>query len=838
MKFATSFEHNVNFGSKQPSYSLDFVSTAELKLKKFEYKSENADLHEFYENDPKNYLFYNLIDVVLCARLNDKLKHIELHNGIRRTLKNSFSKSLIGNSSSFDSYVLYKNLNENKFIRYGMSTEQNKFISAEELSTFPKMIDKKKIIEPINIDSKDYGELISKFKGAHVNSPTPRVIKDGSLIIDLDASLPPWENILIKRNGTVSYGEIGKYTFKDGDETLTWTKDNKSCWRKVKGKIVHDWGTINGKLIIVTTETGKQVTVTDNHSIFGIQQNVRTSIPYVIKGKDLKVGDYVVGMKKFETYGTKKTQCPELLGFWLSDGWVVSGINGTYLIAKQDKSELDKYSTYLKNIRAKNHFTGNKKQEWMATVAEPYRTELKDFYIHSKRKKFIEILKYSLEDRIRIWKGMYDADGFEKTTSNQITPTKVLSKYREPEILECFIVAHTIGWNPRKFCNGIMNLHRYGPNLVIPEVFGSVKGYAGILSNTGISSNHRHPISKLENLLPHIKNAYSDEVGLEKIVSITEIDDYEGEVYDISVDETERFFAGSGIGVKNSSLYPNMMLQSNISFDVYTARIINPVTYKFLNVIENKIGKQTLDLTLIQSIHDLCIKYVKEEDVSNKLDKKRDLYYTCSYLLQKLFKEANNIEDIYKPKTDKHQFLLQFYLVPILDILSFIHPKSEPYNNFVYDYLFDINNLEHIYSCIYILEMPISTKQRILKLTIKEALEYISNYSMTIAGTCFEKHETKLGLFTNLLNELFTYRKFYQKKCTEYNEHSSEYNFYNSRQKSIKIIMNSIYGVLGLKVFRYSNHHLAQSITAQGQLSIKLAQYITENYLKTKEIIK
>ncbi len=460
---------NVNLGSKQASYTLDFVSNAELKLKKFSYKGDNADLNEFYEKDPKNYLFYNLIDVILCVKLNDKLRHIELHNSIRRTLKNSFSKSLIGNSTSFDSYVLYEHMKSNRYVRFGMSSESNKFISEEELSSFPKMIDKKKIISPTNIDSKEYGEIISKFKGAHVNSPTARVIKDGSLIIDLDAA----------------------------------------------------------------------------------------------------------------------------------------------------------------------------------------------------------------------------------------------------------------------------------------------------------------------------------------------------------------------------SLYPSMMLQSNISFDVYTARIIPPITYKFLSIIEVKLGKEPLDLKLIQSVHDLCIKFVNDEDVSNKTETKRNLYYACSYLLSKLFQNANNINSIYNPTTDKDQFLLQFYLIPMLDILSFIHPKSEAYNQFVYDYLFDFRNLENIYSNIYIVDKPNSTQQRILKLNIEDTLKFIEQYSLTIVGTCFQKHETQLGIFTNLLNQLFSMRKFYQAETKKYTEHSLEYNFFNSRQKSIKIIMNSIYGVLGLKSFRYSNHHLAQSITSQGRLSIKIAQYITENYLNS-----
>ena len=596
-------------------------------MKKFDYKDENADLNEFYEKDPKNYLFYNLIDVILCNRLNKKLKHIELHNGIRRKLKNSFSRSLIGNSSSFDSYVLYENMKNDSFVRFGMNSESSKFIEEVELSSFPKMIDKKKIISPCDVDSKKYGKLVSKFKGAHVNSPIPRVIKDGSLIIDLDASLPPWEKIIIKRNGEVFITEIQEYDFIERDETLTWTDLNVICWKPVLHRFKHDWTNSNGCLLRIITEGNREISITDNHSIYCVKQNDICRRQQIINGKNLEIGDFLI-------------------------------------------------------------------------------------------------------------------------------------------------------------CN-----------------------------NTSY-------------------------VVLEKIVSISTIY-YDGYVYDISVKDTERFFSGKycDIGVHNSSLYPSMMLQSNISFDVYTARIINPVTYKFLSLLESRIGKQTIDNKLIQSVHDLCIKFVDDEDVKDKLDTKRNLYYVSNYLIQKLFQYTlkKSIDNIYNPKTDEEQYLLQFYLIPFLDMLSFIHPSSKPYNNFVYDYLFDENNLENIYSYIYILEMPISTSQRILKLTVNQAIEYIKKYSLTIVGTCFEKHENKLGLFTNLLNDLFKERKFYQKEMKKYKEGTVEYEFNNSRQKTIKIIMNSIYGVLGLRVFRYSNHHLAQSITAQGQLSIKLAQYITENYLKSRE---
>jgi len=40
-------------------------------------------------------------------------------------------------------------------------------------------------------------------------------------------------------------------------------------------------------------------------------------------------------------------------------------------------------------------------------------------------------------------------------------------------------------------------------------------------------------------------------------------------------------------------------------------------------------------------------------------------------------------------------------------------------------------------------------------------------------------------------------------------------------------------GLFGQSNYRFSNKHLAQSITTQGRLSLKIAQIIAEMYLET-----
>ena len=256
------------------------------------------------------------------------------------------------------------------------------------------------------------------------------------------------------------------------------------------------------------------------------------------------------------------------MGFWLSDGWCSN--NKNFYIAKQDPELLEIFSPDITNIRIKRLADNVYKEEWVGTISDPkIQKELQKFYISSKRKNFFEILNYDRKTRRRIWDGMFFADGTYHGLGKPdiITPTERLCKYRYEELVECFLSAHTIGWKPKLRQNGIDNVPtkshdksvRYGPILVIPEVYASVKGYTRALQILKLSGNHRHPYYKISSYLPYIKNAYSDDIGLEKITKIHKTN-YKGLVYDISVEETERFFAGTGIGVHNTSLYPSIKI--------------------------------------------------------------------------------------------------------------------------------------------------------------------------------------------------------------------------------------------------------------------------------------
>lgn len=621
-----------------------------MGVKKLEYKQDGLVLDTFYEQDPLNYTLYNIIDVCLVYMLDQKLKLIDQYNMYRRLMKTSLDSGLRGPTILFDTLVYHQLANQKNFIRFGISDETQETIDKNELAKLPKPLTSKNIKWTVNnIDKSTYLKITRKFEGAYVkDSPGKIYDQNDGLIIDLDASLPPTEKIFVRNNNGIFWGEIGDYHWNENDETLTWDKNNNTCWKRINKKLEHDW---DGELITFITETGKKVCVTANHSIFAIQKKIKTDTPYLVDARDLEIGDSIVGYINFEPGVNKKLKNPELISY-----------------------------------------------------------------------------------------------------------------------------------------------------------------------------------------MPYIKNSYSNQVGLEKIVKI-EKSLYKGKVYDISVEETERFFAGTGIGVHNSSLYPSMIRQNNISFDTYYGRILDPVTTsKTINTLDEFL--QNKKDSRIKSIYttflDLTSKYINSDKINvlNTNDAVQQYYYIISYLFNKILNsEAKNIRDILQPKDFYHYILLKKYLVTFLNLIDEIHDKNREYNNFCYDYL--LNN-EFNNKTIYVIENINQPNIRIIQLLAETINEYIvkNQLILTLTGCLFYKHEKKISLFTGWLQTMATLRKQYIKERDKYKREEDDYSFFDSRQSATKVAMNTSYGLYGQSTFRYSNNWLAKTITCQGRLTLKISQQVAEDYLK------
>ena len=106
-----------------------------------------------------------------------------------------------------------------------------------------------------------------------------------------------------------------------------------------------------------------------------------------------------------------------------------------------------------------------------------------------------------------------------------------------------------------------------------------------------------------------------------------------------------------------------------------------------------------------------------------------------------------------------------------------------------------------------------------------------SKYSICASGVPFSRE--KQGVIPELIVDYYSERSVIKKKMLEaksqYEKTKSSYleaeiNQLENNQMSIKILLNSLYGALANKHFKYFDNALAESVTLTGQLSIKWAE--------------
>ena len=86
------------------------------------------------------------------------------------------------------------------------------------------------------------------------------------------------------------------------------------------------------------------------------------------------------------------------------------------------------------------------------------------------------------------------------------------------------------------------------------------------------------------------------------------------------------------------------------------------------------------------------------------------------------------------------------------------------------------------------------------------------------------------GFLPTILEKWFDERVEYKDKRDEYAVGSEEYKFYDALQLTQKVLLNSFYGVLGLKTFRFHDLDNAGAITATGQSVIKFSAKVINNH--------
>lgn len=125
----------------------------------------------------------------------------------------------------------------------------------------------------------------------------------------------------------------------------------------------------------------------------------------------------------------------------------------------------------------------------------------------------------------------------------------------------------------------------------------------------------------------------------------------------------------------------------------------------------------------------------------------------------------------------------------------------------------------------------------IMPVTKDNFIEFVKtdNFSVSQNGIGYNNDRVNSeGIIPEILGIWFNERVEYSKKASEYKFGSADYVRYDRLQHVQKILLNSVYGVLGLKAFRYYDLDNAESVTKTGVALIKLSEKLVNKFLNTK----
>ena len=107
--------------------------------------------------------------------------------------------------------------------------------------------------------------------------------------------------------------------------------------------------------------------------------------------------------------------------------------------------------------------------------------------------------------------------------------------------------------------------------------------------------------------------------------------------------------------------------------------------------------------------------------------------------------------------------------------------------------------------------------------TKQELTEVIKDSNLGVAANGVLYNQDKPGLIADILDTWFKQRVEFRKLEKQYGEagDTEKYEFYAKRQLVQKILLNSMYGVLGLPAFRFYDIDNAEAVTITGQTVIK-----------------
>ena len=117
---------------------------------------------------------------------------------------------------------------------------------------------------------------------------------------------------------------------------------------------------------------------------------------------------------------------------------------------------------------------------------------------------------------------------------------------------------------------------------------------------------------------------------------------------------------------------------------------------------------------------------------------------------------------------------------------------------------------------------------------LRKLIKFIEDNQVTISPNGVAFDSTSSSVIVDVMEEWFKQRKYYSKLAEEHGVKGDTkmYDYYDTIQAIRKIFLNSIYGVLGLKSFRYTDgkDFIASAITSGGRKTIMTsADFVNED---------
>ena len=123
------------------------------------------------------------------------------------------------------------------------------------------------------------------------------------------------------------------------------------------------------------------------------------------------------------------------------------------------------------------------------------------------------------------------------------------------------------------------------------------------------------------------------------------------------------------------------------------------------------------------------------------------------------------------------------------------------------------------------------------KVTHQELQKYFNDNQVSISSNGIIYKTDKKGLIPALLEQWFNTRVEFRKLAKKFADEGDDekYQYFNRKQYIQKVVLNSLYGVLGLSVFRFYDLDNAEATTKTGQSLIKFTRKLG-NHFYNKEL--